>query len=76
MLPGGVSASKEGSIHAGQSQEQQKHTKDTHYDYIDHALIAPIIVGAMVPRANGSILSKTGPMPLTLSTVLVFPIIH
>src|SRR2546421_9476152 len=33
----------------------------------------PIIVGAMVPRANGSILSKTGPMSLTPHRVLMFP---
>ena len=36
---GGVSASEEVSINTSQSQEQQKHAKDTHYYYIHHALI-------------------------------------
>jgi hypothetical protein len=35
-----VSASKAVSKKMGQSQEQHKNAKDTHYCYIDHALIA------------------------------------
>jgi hypothetical protein len=35
-----VSASKEVSKNTGQSQEQHKNAKDTHYNYINHALIA------------------------------------
>ncbi len=34
-----VSARKEVSVNTCESQEQQKNAKDTHYYYIDHALI-------------------------------------
>ncbi len=34
-----VSTSKKVSVNTSQTQDQQKNADNTHYDYIDHALI-------------------------------------